>query len=235
MMDNLAEALRAVVRGEVLDDSATLNEYSHDASLFEVRPRVVVFPEDAEDVGHLVRYVAERQVAGENFSITARSAGTDMTGGPLSESIVVSCTKHLNHIREVGEGYVVTEPGVFYRDLEKATLKRGYLLPCYPASRELCTVGGMVANNAGGEKTLLYGKTEQYVEQVKMVLRDGEEHTFRKLTLDELAAKEREQSLEGEIYRNLHHLIETHESVLAAARPKVSKHSSGISFACTRS
>jgi FAD/FMN-containing dehydrogenase len=87
-----------------------------------------------------------------------------MSGGPLNTSIIADVTKHLNRILEVSETSAVTEPGVYFRDFDRETQKKGVELPSYTASRELNTVGGMVANNSGGEKNLKYGKTARYVE-----------------------------------------------------------------------
>lgn len=226
-MTNLADQLRRFVKGEVMDDAATLETYSRDASLFKVRPEVVVSPKDVSDITNLVYFVLQEKKSGRKISLTPRLAGTDMTGGPLSESIVVDMTRHFNRLGQVGDGWVVTEPGVYYRDFEKETLKKNLLLPSYPASREICTVGGMVANNAGGEKTLSYGKTEQYVEKVKMILSDGQECEFRSLSLGELAEKKRAPGLEGEIYRKMSELIEQNYDLLQKAKPRVSKNSAG--------
>jgi len=206
---------------------AVLDEYSHDASLFTVRPQVVVFPKDSEDVKSLVRFVNDHRDDSSKLSLTGRSAGTDMTGGPLSESIIISFTRYFNHIKEVGEDYAVAEPGVFYRDFEKETVKHGLLLPSYPASREICALGGMVSNNSGGEKTLTYGKTQDYVEELKVVLSDGNEYIIKKLTKPELDEKMKEQTFEGELYRNMYSLITKNEPLLKDAKPKVSKNSSG--------
>ena len=129
---SLAEKLRPLVQGDVVDDAATLKTYSRDTSIFEKKPVVVVFPKDKEDVAAVVRFAALARARGENVSVTPRAAGTDMTGGPLSSSIVLSFTKYMNRV-EVGENEAVTEPGTFYRDFEKATkAKGGYILPSYP-------------------------------------------------------------------------------------------------------
>jgi FAD/FMN-containing dehydrogenase len=100
-------------------------------------------------------------------------------------------------------------------------------MPSYPASRELCTVGGMVANNSGGEKTLSYGKTERYVEELNVVLADGNEYIFRALSEQELAEKKRLGTFEGEVYRKMSALIEENREVITAAKPQVTKNSSG--------
>src|SRR3989344_4919711 len=101
------------------------------------------------------------------------------------------------------------------------------LLPSYPASREICTVGGMVANNACGEKNLVYGKTERYVKEVKMVLRDGNEYSFGPMSFADVQAKALKPTVEGEIYQKLFSLIDTNYDALQAAKPRVSKNSAG--------
>ncbi len=225
--EDLAAGIKSFFKGDVEFDDKTLSQYSHDASLFEVKPQLVVFPRDVQDVERLVAYVADLRTKGFDVSLTGRSAGTDMTGGSLSQSIVVVFTRYFNHEPVVGDGIVSSEPGVYYRDFEKATLKKGWLLPSYTASRELCAIGGMVANNSGGELTLTYGKTEHYIREIKMVLRDGKEHVFRPLTEKELKTKESENSLEGDIYRRLHKLISANYAALQKAKPDASKNSTG--------
>ncbi|HWA64484.1 MAG TPA: FAD-binding oxidoreductase, partial [Candidatus Paceibacterota bacterium] len=157
------ENLKKVILGDVVTDEHDIAAHSRDASIFQVRPEVVVYPKDSADIQHLVRWAKAEKSSDPSISITARSAGTDMSGGPLNESIIVDCTRYLNHIKEIGDGFAVAEPGVYYRDFEKETLKKGLLLPSYPASRSIAALGGIVSNNSGGEKSLAYGKTERYV------------------------------------------------------------------------
>jgi len=216
----------------------TLYNVSHDASIFEVKPEAFVHPKDIASLCKLVQYVSTHSDEsghgdigfGRNggMNITARSAGTDMGGGPLGQSIIVDFTKYFNHIKEVGDGYAVVEPGVYYRDFDKETLAHGgQILPSYPASRELCTVGGMTANNSGGEKTLTYGKTEKYIRRLKMVLADGKEYEFKPLTLMELEQQKGMPNLQSDIYHKMYELITTNRDILEKARPEVSKNSCG--------
>lgn len=220
-----------LIKGDVDVSVATLSTFSHDTSLFEVIPEMVTFPKDTEDISALVRYVQEKNkenAEGINkLSLTARSAGTDMTGGPLTQSIVVECMRYINNFISIGDDYAVVEPGMFYRDFEKETLKHGLLLPSYTASREICAVGGMAANNSGGEKNLMYGKTERYVRKLKVVLDDGSVEEFHTLTMDELKKKMKEKTRCGEIHKNMYSLIEKNYDMLVKAKPNVSKNSSG--------
>lgn len=228
---NLREQLTPLIKGEVRDDTQTLKQHARDTSVFERMPQVVVFPQDAQDVCAAVSFVHSAKEQGEDISLAARSAGTDMTGGPLTRSVALSFTAHMNHVREITEETVTAEPGVYYRDLEKQTLAQsGKLIPSYPASRELCAFGGMLANNSGGELTLQYGKTNRYVRSLSVVLSDGSEATLRPLSAQELEQKKQLQNLEGEIYRKMHNLIEANRSEIEAARPTVSKNSSGYAL-----
>lgn len=225
MKNSLANLLKDYIDGEVLDDASTLDEYSRDASIFEVTPRLVVRPKNVEDITKLVAFVNNNPAKG--LSLTARSGGTDMSGGPLTDSIVLDTRAHLNQIISVTEDQAVSEPGAFYRDFDRATRAKGLIMPAYPASREICTVGGMVANNAGGEKTLSYGKTEDYVEEVQMVCADGLEYLFKPLTVGELNRKMKQKDFEGKIYRRLYSLVHRHYQLLQQAKPMVSKNSAG--------
>lgn len=211
-------------RGDVDDNLETLEKYSEDTSIFKIQPQLVVYPKDVSGLYTLIHYVHTRR--GE-LSLTARSAGTDMSGGPLTKSIVVDFVRYFKKIISVDNKQGIVQPGVYYRDFEKETLKYGVILPSYTASKELNTVGGMVANNSAGEKSLTYGKTERYVKSLKLVLQDGIEYTFQKLSRLEFEAKKAQQNYEGEIYRRVEKLILDHHEVIKNARPKVSKNSAG--------
>lgn len=228
----LSEELRQTVKGDVFDDSPTLQKFSHDASIFEVVPQVVVAPRDSEDIKSLVKFAAGRAEKGEKVSITARSGGTCMSGGSLTDSVLLDMTKYFNRIHDVElnpdrTGWAVVDPGVYYRDFEKETDRRDLMMPSYPASKGLCTVGGMVANNAGGEKTLAYGKTENYLLELKVVFSDGNEYVVKPLTKDELKAKMELPTFEGNLYRQLYELITTNQELVTKARPQVAKNSAG--------
>lgn len=137
----------------------------------------------------------------------------------------------MNKILDVGSDYAVTQPGAYYRDFEKETLKRaGKILPSYPASREICGMGGVVANNSGGELTLQYGKTNNYIGSLDVILADGSRATLRPLTMAELETKKEEQTFEGEVYRKTHALLLSHTAEIEAARPTVTKNSAGYAL-----
>jgi FAD/FMN-containing dehydrogenase len=219
--------LQKNVHGEVMADEPTLTKYSRDASLFEVRPEAVVFPKNAADVAAIVKYVGEHKENDPTISVTARSAGTDMSGGPLNESIIMDFTKYMGSIISIDDEKGIVQPGVFYRDFEKETLRRNRILPSYTASKELNTLGGMNANNSGGEKSIKYGKTERYVLRQKVVLADGIEYDIKPLTKAELDEKMKQNNFEGKVYKDLYELIEANYDAIKAAKPHVTKNSAG--------
>ena len=223
----LAEEIRKFFKGEVLDDETTLKKYSRDASLFEVKPRLVVFPKDSEDLKNLVKWIKDNP----GHSITMRAAGSDMTGGPLGESIIADVTRYLNKMGEISEHRgltsVLVEPGMFYREFERKTLEKGLVLPCFPASKNLCALGGMLGNNSAGEKTLRYGKMENFVLETKVIFSDGNEYLVKPLSREALNVRMAQNDFEGNVYKNLFNLIEENRGVVEHAKPKVSKNSAG--------
>lgn len=227
MDDDLLVELHKVFKGDIATDDATLLAHSHDAGLFEVRPQVVVYPRDVKDVEALVAFVERNKKTHHGISLTGRSAGTDMGGGSINDSIIVSFLKYFNMRPTIKGHTATTQPGVFYRDFEKETLKHHLIFPSYPASRQICAMGGIINNNSGGEKSLQYGKTENFVKKIKMVLRDGNQYEFRELDKKELAEKMKLKTLEGEIYKEMHALITKNYDEIMAAKPDVTKNSAG--------
>lgn len=230
MKTKLLEKLNSTIKGDVLYDEETISTYSHDTSLFEVKPQVVVFPRNEEDVQNLVKFVSDHKYEEPHLSLTGRSAGTDMSGGCINDSIIVAFQKHFSGPITMKGNVATAEPGMFYRDFEAETLKYNLILPSYPASRELCAIGGIVNNNSGGEKSLEYGKTEKYVKRVKVVLADGNTYELKPLNKEELEKKKKQRNFEGDIYRKMYKLINDNYDEIKKAKPKVSKNSAGYNL-----
>ncbi len=227
MDQNLLEELKKSLDGDIDTTDETLTTYSHDASLFEVKPQVVVFPKGAKDIEELVKFVNKHKKDHKDLSLTGRAAGTDMGGGSINDSISVAFGKYFTHMGEIKDNVVSTEPGVFYRDFEVETLKKDLIFASYPASRGLCAMGGIVNNNSGGEKSLLYGKTENFVKKIKVVLSDGNTYELKPLSEEQLEKKKDQKDFEGEIYRKMEKLIKDNWEIIAKAKPPVSKNSAG--------
>ncbi|MBI3984065.1 FAD-binding oxidoreductase [Candidatus Microgenomates bacterium] len=225
-MQRWVRDLKKQVVGEVRSGLRYRRFYAHDASMFEVRPRAIVSPRDEGDLERLVQWARTQKTRQPTLSLTARAGGTDMSGGAINDSVIVDF-RHFQQPPVVSERTVRVEPGVFYRDLEKLLQPRGLQMPAYPASKEICKIGGMVANNAGGEKSLSYGKTDRYVKALRVVLRDGQTYIIKPLNHTELKRKLQQRNLEGQLYRQTYQLLEANYDLLQQARPQVSKDSTG--------
>lgn len=227
-MKELKEKLQKTgFTGELDDSSEARDLYSHDASMFEIIPEIIAKPKSAEDVTRLVKFVADNKKVNPELSLTARSAGTDMSGAAINDSIIVDFNAHINKLIKIDANSATVQPGMFFRDFDNETIKLDVLLPTYPASRDLCTVGGMVNNNSGGEKSLQYGKTDKYVPELKFIFADGVERVVKPLTKAQLAAKMGQGDFEGRVYLELYEMLEANYDTIQAARPRVSKDSTG--------
>jgi FAD/FMN-containing dehydrogenase len=224
---NIQTELSKIFKGELDTSAEALEFYSHDASLFELRPQVVAFPRDADDIKAAVSFVNQHKDEHPELNITPRSRGTDMSGGAIGDSILLDVSMYMNALHEVTPATAHVQPGMLYREFDIETLKQGSILPSYPASRDLASVGGMVSNNSGGEKSLEFGKTDNFVTELKMILSDGNEYTIKPLNRDELNAKMSQDDFEGNLYRQTFELLDAHYDEIAAAAPKVSKDSTG--------
>ena len=138
----LKDEIKDLIKGDVEDSKAVIQKYSHDYSIFEVSPELVVFPKNVDDIKKLVKFVNEKRALGLiNISLTARGAGTDMSGGPLNTSVILDMTRYMNGVLSVEEGNLGKQkfaiknifeisglakvlPGTYYRDFEKETLKK---------------------------------------------------------------------------------------------------------------
>lgn len=243
---DLKEEIKKFWKGDIEDSEESLAKYSRDASLLEVRPELVLFPKDNEDIKTLVKWVSENKSKYPKLALTPRSAGTCMAGGAIGESIILDFTRYLNKIEKIERispfeitpkypnshkvtitGMATVGPGVYYRDFEPLTLKEGLLLPCYTASKSLNALGGMVGNNSAGEKTLNYGKTEDYIKELQVVFADSREYTVKPLTKKELYSKIAQGDFEGDIYKNIFQTINENKEDIKKAKPNVSKNSAG--------
>ncbi|MFT6829394.1 MAG: FAD/FMN-containing dehydrogenase [Candidatus Paceibacteria bacterium] len=241
----IKKQLDSLLDGDISINARELTDHSTDWSLFKIMPDMIVYPKHALDLENLVQFVNQYNTEHHRgLSLTARAAGSGMSGGSLNHSIIVDVTKYMNKIGKIvtddfgtqsvrGDfaypisGKATVQPGMRYIPFEEETLKYEMLMPTFPASRKLCAIGGMVANNGAGEKSLKYGQNKDFVDQVKVILSDGNEYTVKPLSYMELIELKKENNLLSEIASEIYELVKQHWGVIQDKRPVTSKNAAG--------
>lgn len=229
-MEDVIQEFRDTVTGDVTTGEAIRQALSHDASIYELTPQVVIAPKNTKDIETIVSIVAQRKLSVPTLSLTPRSAGTDMSGAAIGNSVLLSMTKYFSHIEGLNDSLLHTQPGVYMRDIDALLNKNSLQLGCVPASRAICTIGGIVGNNSGGEQSLRYGNADRSVRKLDVVLADGKAHHFEPLSKRQLQQKMKEKSFEGTLYSRLYTLIEANYDRIKNARPHVNKNSMGYNL-----
>ena len=167
---------------------------STDNSIYQVIPEAILYPADADDLNSIVASVARQP--GNRVSITPRGGGTGTNGQSLNHSVIVDTSRYLNniiHFDEVG-CQVRVEPGVVLDQLNEFLKPSGLFFPANVSTSSRATIGGMVATDASGKGSRIYGKTSAYIEQLELVLADGSDYCVKPTPIDSLS-KVRDRSL----------------------------------------
>jgi FAD/FMN-containing dehydrogenase len=228
-MNKVAQYLQEHVLGEVVSSADVRKYFSTDGSVLKMTPAVIVYPRNENDVRKITRFTWQLAERGRILPITARGAGTDQSGAALGSGVILSFPAHMNRILELDSksGVVVVEPGANYGKVQQTLETHDRFLPPYPSSIEYSTIGGAVANNAGGEKSVKYGDTRGFVKSLRVVLANGEVIETGKLSKRDLNKKLGLSSFEGEVYRALDALLEENHEVLKKVKLDVTKNSAG--------
>ncbi len=173
MTREFGERLRAVVGSKnVLDRPVELQTYEYDAYLERATPRAVVFVETTEQVSAVLRVLAEEQVP-----FVPRGCGTNLSGGSLAlDGAVVIEMGRMQKVLEIDipNQRMTVQVGIFNLDISTILSPLGYYYAPDPASQKACSLGGNIAENAGGPHCFKYGVTSNHVLGVEVVLADGE-------------------------------------------------------------
>jgi FAD/FMN-containing dehydrogenase len=231
-MSKVAHYLQEHLIGEVMTSADARRYFSTDGSILTVSPAVVVYPRGENDVRKTARFTWQLAERGRVIPMTARGAGTDQGGAALGQGIVLAFPAHMHRILELDDksGVVVVEPGTNYGKLQQVLHTHDRFLPPFPASLEYSTIGGAVANNASGEKSVKYGSTRGYVRSLRVVLANGEVIETGRQSKRDLNKKLGLASFEGEIYRSIDALLEENHDLVQRLQLNVTKNSAGYSL-----
>ncbi len=218
-------------RGGISTKKEMLTAYSTDESIFSVRPQVILQPKNRRDVEIAATTIARETDRFSSLSLTPRAAGTGLGGGSLTDSVVIDMCAHLNKFGDVTEKkgviYFTTEPGAMWRDVEKKLKAHDAYLPSYPASKDICSIGGSIGNNAAGPDSLRYGQCADWVESMEVVLHDGHTYTIKPLTYREFQLLVKQKHEHARIAAEIFDLVAKNEKEIKAGKPKTAKNTAG--------
>jgi FAD/FMN-containing dehydrogenase/Fe-S oxidoreductase len=219
--------LKNAVAGEIRFDRLSRALYSTDASVYQIVPLGVVLPKSEQDVIATVQTCARFGVP-----ITARGGGTSQAGQAIGPGVVLDCSKYLEKILEINpaERWVRVQPGCVLDDLNAAVKPHGLQFAPDVSTSNRATIGGMIANNSCGAHSLIYGKTVDHVQEMRVVLADGSLVSASLLNQEELQIKTRKNDREGECYRAVRRLALDNGAEIERRYPKILRRVGGYNL-----
>lgn len=226
-LPGLHAALAGSVSGEVRFDRLSRALYSTDASVYQIVPAGVVLPRTEADVAAAVRACARFRVP-----LTARGGGTSQAGQAIGPGVILDASKHLNRVLEVDAGgrRARVEPGCVLDDLNAAVRPLGLQFAPDISTANRATIGGMVANNSSGARSVIHGKTIDHVLELKVVLADGSAIRCGPLDGPGLESKCARDDLEGACYRAVRRLAAEHAGEIERRFPKILRRVGGYNL-----
>ena len=220
-------ALERQIEGEVRFDTVSRALYSTDASVYQITPLGVAVPRSREDIIRIVRICGEHRCP-----ITMRGGGTAQAGQAVGHGLIVDTSKYYNRILDVDAAArrVRVQPGIVLDELNLQLKPHNLRFAPDVSTASRATIGGMMANNSCGARSVYYGKTIDHVLEQEVVLSDGSVATLRPLSPAELDRICEEQTLEGACYREVRRLAATHAAEIERRFPKVLRRVGGYNL-----
>jgi FAD/FMN-containing dehydrogenase/Fe-S oxidoreductase len=223
----LQRELEDEIEGEVRFDRVSRALYATDASVYQIEPVGVVIVRSRQDVVRTVT-IARRH----GCSMTARGGGTSQAGQAIGRGLQIDTSKYFNRVLEVNvaERWARVEPGVVLDQLNAQLRPHGLRFAPDVSTASRATIGGMIANNSSGARSVLYGKTIDHVLELQVVLADGQVAHFRPLDASGLAAACSGQSLEAHCYRTVRQVATDCAGEINRRFPKVLRRVGGYNL-----
>src|SRR5262245_57139419 len=223
----LQRALASSISGEIRFDKVSRALYATDASVYQIEPVGVVVPRSRDDLIRIVAICAEFRCP-----ITMRGGGTSQAGQAIGPGLVVDTSKYLRTVLElnVAERWARVEPGLVLDELNAQLRPHGLRFAPDVSTASRATIGGMMANNSSGARSVIYGKTIGHVIEQEVALSDGSVVHFGPIDREQLARKRTESSLEGACYRVISDLVERHRHEVEQRFPRVLRRVGGYNL-----
>lgn len=229
MMDRIPiqHALASGTGGEVRFDKVSRALYSTDASVYQIEPLGVLIPRTQDDIIKALEICRRYRCP-----ITMRGGGTSQAGQAIGEGLQIDVSKYVNRLLEVNveERWARVEPGIVLDELNALLKPHGLRFAPDISTASRATVGGMMANNSAGARSVLYGKTIDHVLEQKVLLSDGSVARFRPLNEEELEAACAGETFEAGCYRAVRRIARIHASEVERRFPKVLRRVGGYNL-----
>ncbi len=218
------QELNTITTSEIKTDDLTLGLYATDASLYQLKPLAVAIPNNESDLIKIIQTANKY-----NIPVMPRGSATSLAGQTTNHALIIDFTKYFDKILDINaeEKYAIVHPGVVRDQLNAAVKNLGLHFAPDPATTSRATIGGMIANNSSGTKSIKYGKTIDHVIGLKVLLMDGTVLDLGELSTEAYEAKCLQKDREGEIYRSFRKIIFEHATAIEAAYPKVMRRVNG--------
>ena len=216
VMSKVSKYLNQHILGEVVTDSAIRARFSTDASVLTITPEMIVYPRVTNDIRKVARFAWQLAEKGHVLSLTARGAGTDDTGGAIGAGAIIAMTAHMNRIFEYDakQKLVRVQPGVNIGTMKEALALQGAIIPVLADDAYYTTIGGAVGYNTTNHLSGKYGAIDEWIDQIEVVLANGDVLQTKRLNKRELSKKKGLPGLEGDIYRKLDALIDDNQELI---------------------
>ena len=225
--DGLRRALETRVAGDVRFDAVSRALYATDASIYQLHPVGVVVPRTRDDI------LATLELCSRfHCPITMRGGGTSQAGQAIGRGLVIDTSRYLNRLLEVraDECWARVEPGVVLDELNHALKPHALRFAPDVSTASRATVGGMMANNSSGARSVYYGKTIDHVLEQEVLLSDGTVVTARRWTGDELEIASRGEGIAARGCRTVRALAADHAAEIQRRYPKVLRRVGGYNL-----
>lgn len=215
-MGKVAKYLNEHILGEVVTEPAVRELYSTDSSVFQFTPEMVVYPRVTNDIRKVARFAWQLAEKGHVLPLTARGGGNDETGAAISTGAVIATSIHMNRMFEYDskQKLIRTQPGASARALNEALGMQGAVVPSLVGDSYSATVGGAVGYNTANHLSGRWGATDAWIEQLEVVLSNGDVLQTERVNKRDLNKKKGLTSFEGDIYRKLDALIEDNKDLI---------------------
>lgn len=217
-MSKVAAYLRGHISGEVITREDVRTALASDAGVLSIKPELVVYPRTTNDIRKIARFSWQLAEKGHVLPLTARGAGTDSTGAAIGKGAVIVTTAHMNKVFEYDskQRRVRLQPGASVEALQAALALSGMAIPALEGSRGYGTVGGAIASAVTGPLAGKYGAIEGSIDQLEVVLANGDVIQTGRITKRELNRKKGLQGMEGDIYRGIDGIIDEYSETLSS-------------------